>query len=441
MTTALTSHRRDLLIVGVIALIARVLLFAVYGPAVEMDSHEYLAVGQQLLGMNLGDYTGRRTPVYPLCAALFGGIPWLIHMVQALCGVAASMMAADIARRMTASRLVMFACGLCCALALPVLLAEAAILTESLTSVLLIALLWLYLRWRDDIAKGMSRSRYIVLMGSIAALLVLLRPQFAFVPLVVIIAVGLVLRKNAMPLRQMVMVTLIAGIPVVAWAGFNAAVTGVYAIATGGGFSMTNHTIGYMEDAPDAFGRERDILIQHRTQRIAEAGTPLMTISRAMPDLRKTTGLNDARLAKRLGEMNTALIVRNPGTYAASVVVSWARFWSVRTMLLRSGTDSETTYSFLAVVVTIWRYGLMLANAVFLMLVAASIVPVIRRRALSLPGIWFAMALILGSSLMQALAERGENARYGMPTQMLVVIVLAAAMWSLYKGRKEYSAG
>jgi len=441
VTTALTSHQRDMLIVGVIALIARVLLFAVYGPAVEMDSHEYLAVGRQLLGMDFGHYTGRRTPVYPLFAALLGGIPWLIHMVQALAGVAASMMAADIARRMTASRLVTFICGITCALALPVLLAEAAILTESLTSALLITLLWLYLRWRDDIAQGNSRNRYIVLMGSIAALLVLLRPQFAFVPLVVIVAVGVVLRKNAMPLRQMVMVTLIAGIPVVAWAGFNAAFTGVYAIATGGGFSMTNHTIGYVEDAPEAFSRERDILLKHRTQRIAEAGTPLMTISRAMPDLRTTTGLNDARLAKRLGEMNTALIMRNPGAYAASVVVSWARFWSVRTMLLRSGTDSETTYSFLAVVVTIWRYGLMLANAVFLLLLACAVVPVIRHKMFSMPGMWFAVVLILGSSLMQALAERGENARYGMPTQMLVVIVLAAALWSLYKGRRAYSAG
>ena len=437
MITKLQPRLGNALLIALTALCARAALFAAYGPAVEVDSHEYLALGQQLLHGNLQWYTGRRTPVYPLFTAILGGIPWLIYMVQAGIGVAAAALAGDIGFRLTASRKAGLLCGLAYALGLPILLAEAAVLTEPLAAAGLILLLWLYMVWSDVAGPGTYRVTAAVGMGLTAAMLTLLRPQFAFVPLVVIIATGTILLRHRQPLWHMVLITILAGVPVMGWAGFNGATTGVYAIATGGGFNMTNHVITVVQDAPEEFAPLRDILVAERTRRTAEAGTPLMTISRAMPRLRATSGLDDAQLSRRLGRMSAAVMMRHPLAYAASAATSWAWFWSVRSMLLHSGTDSPAVYGTLRALVTPERYLLVMVNAAFLLLLAAMAFKRVRRKIPVAPGWWFAATLILGSSVFQALAERGENARYGLPTQMLVVIVEVTALWSYTEARRS----
>ena len=434
------SRLGNALLTALVALGARAALLAVYGPAVDIDSHEYLALGQQLLHGDLHGYTGRRTPVYPLFTAVLGGLPWLICGVQALFGVAAAALAGDIAFRLTASRRAGLLCGLACALALPPMLAEAAVLTESLTTAGVMLLVWLFVAWLRAETSGGKGIAAVTGMGVTAALLVLLRPQFAFVPLAAIVATGVVALRRKRSLWPMAVLMLVAGVPVIGWAGFNAAATGVYAIATGGGFNMTNHVITVVQDAPEEYASLRDVLLTERARRIAEAGTPLMTVSRAMPRLRAVSGLDDAQLSRRLGRMSAALIFRHPLVYATSVARSWLRFWSVRGMLLHSGTDAPAVYAVLKALVTIQRYLLAAVNAVFLLLTAAMVFRRVRHGIRPAAGWWFATALILGSSVFQALAERGENARYGLPTQMLVVVAVVAALWSWAAARRSPAA-
>ena len=222
-------------------------------------------------------------------------------------------------------------------------------------------------------------------------------------------------------------VVLLAG-----WGAVQQGKTGYFTLSTQSGFGLVNHTVDYIELAPDEYALAREVLLRVREQRIAEVGHARNTIWYAWPEIRRVTGWSLPEASRHLQAMCKQMIIAHPGRYAISVARAWVDFWTVPFFWVPEQVEPPALRGAIEGLWWVQHKLLRLANLAFVLVVAAVAVwPALRRRVrwdLSLSAI---SATVLMSSLIQALADQGASSRYHLPTQSLVVLVLlvVAARW------------
>lgn len=155
-----------------------------------------------------------------------------------------------------------------------------------------------------------------------------------------------------------------------------------------------------------------------------------MAVWEALPELREQTALERPALSKELARLSFALIRSHPVEYSQSVAHGWKDFWMVPNFWRPNKLRTPQVKRALVKTWSVEKWLLRLCNAAFVTLAAlAAIGWPTRLRAVWNLSLSAASSIVLGSSLLQALAEYGENPRYAVSVQPLVVLIVVAVVY------------
>jgi hypothetical protein len=274
----------------------------------------------------------------------------------------------------------------------------------------------------------------LVALGILSGVALMLRPQFIFLPIILGLYVAWISwRFKAVTLRlicKQVFLVICPGVfLIIGWSSFNYFELGRFTISAQTGVNLTEHTIAFVELAPEKYRQLRDILVKYRDVHIAQTGRHTATWE-AVPELRKVTGLSQAGLDAELVQMSMTLITQHPLRYAALVGQSWIGFWLVTNP---PGLKDLRPVAAVQPLTTVWRVEhvmLRAVNAAFLFLVpfafASSRVRVLLDWEFVRVGI---CSIVITSSLVQALSVGVDNTRYAVTVQPLIGLFVLIAIW------------
>jgi hypothetical protein len=406
-------------------LATRVALYYAYAPVTYADSGTYLRLAHEIMRWDFAGYDGQRTPGYPLLLALVAtNVQWL-WVVQSLLALLTAFLVYALLRRAGVAAGWSLAAAVVDLSILNSMFFEPAVMTETLTAFLLVAVCYLV----GGLVTGKARAGTPWLLGLSTALLTLTRSQYVVLIPVFALILWWLMREGKS--RAILAFVIAASAPVLAWAAFNKSQTGEFTVTTLLGYNLTNHSGAFMELAPDRDAVLRDIYLKYRDANVAETGTHAMTIFRARRELLQATGLSEIGLAKEFQRISVELFAAHPLKYAASVAAAWMSYWTVPNYWQ---VDKIRGASLAAVLKGVWsvqHWLLRALNAALILLLPLVLWRTLKdRRSLS-DGMRIAVliAASVGSvSVIQALAEYGENGRYFIPSEPLVLVFAACIL-------------
>jgi hypothetical protein len=404
------------------------LLWQFYQPIEFPDTGTYMAVARQLSEMDFSGYTGARTPVYPLLLLLAGFDPGVVWVIQSSLGVGIAAVLFVAAIRSGWPVVAASLAGFAPAISLNQLFWEANLLNETLAAFLLVVSVLLLC----GIARGTARLTDGLWLGGVAGLVVLTRPMYIYLGPLYAVLIGLALGRRGR--RAMAGFACAFAVLVVGWAGFNGVTVGHFGLTTLAGYNLSQHSGGFIELAPDRYAVIRDAYLTHRQAKLRAGQTHSMVIWSAREEIKRRTGLSDLELSAELTRMSMELFARHPALYLASAMRAWSRFWAVPSYWRPEHIASETLRGVLVTAWRVQRWLLRGANVALLVLALGWVLlragPV-RTREKWLEWPIAATAVVLTGSGVQALLEFGENDRYSMPTQPLVLAIVVLAAYAV----------
>jgi hypothetical protein len=413
--------RTAFVLLAVINVLVRLPLWMFYQPRVEGDSFTYLAPARLLQQGNYHLHDGARPPGYPLFLLATGLDPHRTWALQSVLGIGVSLLVFAIGLRLSGSVALGFTAGLAHALSPDALFLEPFLISETLATFLLVlgCALLVVVEARRGGAAMLSTGA-----GMVVAALALTRPAYVYlVPLgtIFLAVVWRAGRRSAMGFL-LPAVVLVGGLSL-----YNLRHLGVFTPYTMTGFNLSQHTGAFVELAPQRDALLRDIYLAHRARVVARHRSHVGTIWYALPEMRRRTGLNDARLSQRWTRLSLELIARHPARYLGSVAPAWMAYWKRphfwRLELLRAPALARA-------LAAAWRWVRPVAiavNAAFLAVAAATLWSLVRGRQPP-PTRVFLVMVVLAGSLVQAMSETGGG-RFAVPSMPLIQLVVLEALW------------
>jgi hypothetical protein len=424
-STHRVSRRVDwaLALVVAVAALPRLVLIAVYSPRPANDTPAYLTLASAFRHLDFSAYRGERLPGYPLLLALTGQNTVAVRVVQAGLGVATAALLYGLVSRITGRRSVALMVGLAFAVTANVMAFESLLLTESLSTFLVVLSLVLY--WKPRLS-----TNRLVGLAAVCGLAAITRPALAVLPLLYAVHAVIMHRSSR---RLGALVVAIGLAPIVLWSMFNAAHLGYFGPTTLTGGNLTTHSGSFIDDAPPEYAVIRDIYQRYevrsnggRYQRYC--GNNSQTITRAAPEIMQRTGLTLPQLSRRLQAMSITMFVHHPDKYARSVACSLAASWNPEGgFQYPRFEDNASRRGFRALWVA-EHWALVLVNVAFFAVVAREVLRWIRRKR-STHGelLAFLIVFVLVNSALNALTNVGSG-RMGLPFEPFVLVVVALAV-------------
>jgi 4-amino-4-deoxy-L-arabinose transferase-like glycosyltransferase len=418
-----TTGRSDVAIwasvVLVIAIIVRVLLWFIYQPIIYSDTPSYRRLAQSVLNL-FQRYDGTRTPGYPIFLAIFqtDESTWLAQM---LLGVAITMLLFYLGWQLSGKAWFGGLVALAHTFNLGQLFFEANLLTETLTTfwiTLTLAGLMLWLR------HPKRRSLWLVAgLGVTTSLALITRPLFLYLPFWVL----LFLLYDRLSLET-VKRTLVFSLPVLAtvggWVGFIQVKYGDWGLTTMSGYHLVQHTGNFFEYVPDEYAELRDTYIEFRDEHILEFGTQTNTIWKAIPAMQKASGLSFYDLSRVLARISIQLIREHPNLYLKNVGEGWVMFWLAPIYWSPEAFHWSGLAPVFRGLIQLERALLIIVNSLFIITSLLAVLmhkrlPIDRGRRLF---IWCLLGTIWIASILQTILDHGDNPRFLVPLQSLVVL-------------------
>jgi hypothetical protein len=403
-----------------------------YVPLIAPDSSTYVTAASDLFSDQGWRGEGRRSPGYPLLIAAVGADDHRIVSVQMGLGLAISCLLFFITLSLGARAGVAFAVGLAHDLSLQQLFYEGAVLSETLATASVVATAAALLVAMHRIRENAPAWHWLLVAGACSAAAIMVRGQFLYLPIVLVAVVGAeVWRQRGSTASVLAHAAVVLGpafIAVVVWAGIMQTKVGQFALSTQAGIGFANHSVQFIELAPPEYARLKDILLRYRERQVAETGHVNGTVWYAMPAIQAATGWSLPEASRQLQKMSMRMFAEHPGRYAVSVVGGWLEFWTVPLLWEPSHVRPGWLVAPLEAAWWVEHKLLRLSNAAFMLLLCAvALSRRFRSRVRWDPAMTAVSAVILGSSLLQAVAERSAGGRYGIPTQSLVVLIVVVA--------------
>ena len=423
MMTKIKSPKTLKLWLGIVlgvAILLRVLLFITYPEVSYSDTASYRRSADAILG-GMGGYDGTRTPGYPAFMALLG-LDRAVYAAQLVLGLGITLVWFLIGWKASGRPWVGGAAALAHTLNPGQFFFEANLLTETLATFwlalsLLGAFFWL--------AQPKRRSLWLGLgIGVCAALAVLTRPLFIFMPiwLAVYLTFSVENRKLKFNWKPLVGIMLPVLLLVGGWMGCIKSRYHTFSLTTMTGYHLIQHTGYYFEDVPDEYAVLRDIYLEYREARIAERGTQGNTIWDAIPAMQEATGLSFYDLSRTLQKISVQLILSHPWEYLAKVLRGWWLFWRAPVYWDVSAISSPGLAVVMGGLILGARGILFVLNLIF---VATSVGALFSKRLRQLwqlsPFHWLLAGSIWATSVLSSLLDHGDNPRFLVPLQTVVV--------------------
>ena len=424
------KRRRWWLALATIGLVERAGLFFITEPASFGDTATYFRLGQVLVRQGLSAYDGTRVPGYPWFVGLLGTDPQTIWLAQLLIGWLVSLLLFTLVLRLTRRPALGFVAGMAYNLTAGQVLFENALLSETLTSGLVLASLAAFL-WVEGQPAGRGRLLSVLALGVIASLTGLVRTLFFLLPVVMLPFVTGLASAWRDRLRLALVFSIGPALLLGGWITFIYLHYDMLSPTTMGGYHMVQHTGAFFEHLPDEEAVIRDTYLAVRDARLAERGVQTNAIWDAIPLLSERTGLSFFALSDKLQSLSWWLIRHYPGLYLQSVVEGWIAFWKAPVYWQRD-LYSPGWRQFIMLWSWVGRGLSLAANAAFLLASLAMVISRRFRRHLQPPAmITLAGGLILTASVVQTLVDHGDNPRFLVPLQMVVIMIVSWTAWAL----------
>jgi len=415
-----------------IAIWVRLVYALSFPPRSFPDTQGYFQTGQQILNRSFCEYSGKRPPVYPLLTALTGYSPKILVFIQASMGVFISFLIYLIFSNLTKNDNYGFILGLSYALNPSQVLFEFGLVSETTCTFFLILTIFFLLFLMNP--QKQPKMIFLILIGLISSLCILTRAQF--LPLPILILFFLVYHfKYSLGEKLFKLIYFIVPVAILigSWSWFQYRRIGQFVVSPDIGLSLTSHTIGFIESAPQSFDIIKHILIQNREHYLKTKGTMFNSVAASIPELLKTTGYSYPELCSKLKEMNLFLIKKEPVRYLRSVTISIVQFfkptWYGHLFGIRPAvTKGGWLLRIIAATYAVFHIFMMVVFLFFPLL--SIIIKKLRGIMIWILPTFFIYTLTLLIGISAAFIERGENARYKTSVEPLMICM---AIWAAFE--------
>jgi hypothetical protein len=452
-----------LIITVVIALLERILVVLFYQPVSYSDTSSYRRLADTVLH-GFVNYDGTRTPGYPVFLALVGSDRH-VWLVQLLLGFIATLLLFYIGWKLTDEAWFGGLIALAHTLNLGQLFFESDLLTESLTTFLLVLTMTGVLIW---LLNQKYRTIWLAfLLGFSSTLTMLVRPLFIYLPFLILIFLWVVNRqvsagqkikaekstedasvstlKPAHPWQMSLALLIPVVILLGEWVSFIHRQFGDWSLTTMTGYHLVQHTGNFFEYVPNEYASVRDTYIKYRDEHIAQYGTQTNTIWEAIPEMSRVSGYSFYALSRVLTRISIQLILEHPFLYAKSVASGWWLFWRTSFYWSADALKLPWLAGGLNVATLLQRGVLFLVNLAFILaslfFMFSEGLGILRHKPMNFrvrfsnPAqkifFWFLLANIWLTSILQTLLDHGDNPRFLVPLQSSVVLWVALFFYQL----------
>jgi hypothetical protein len=455
-----------LFIVAGVALAERILVILFYQPVSYSDTASYRRLANSVL-QRFANYDGTRTPGYPVFLALTGTDQraWLVQLAL---GLLTTLLLFYLGWKLTGKAWFGGLAGLAHTLNLGQLFFESNLITESVTTFFLVLTMAGVLFWLRH--PELRRPWLAVVIGLLSSITLLIRPLFIYLPFFLFLYFWLEGRlswrpinkqdeANARPVRTrghyftwwagtalfLPVVVLLGG-----WIGFIHQQFNQWSITTMTGYHLVQHTGAFFEYVPDEYASLRDTYIKYRDAHIAEFGTQTNAIWDAIPEMSKVSGYSFYGLSRVLTKISLQLIWQHPGLFLKSAAWGWWMFWRAPVYWSADSLQLPALSGVISGAILVQRAGLILANFLFILgSIYFSVIEgyaLLRRKSAPLskrfhsPILYSFLCMLLANiwvaSILQTLLDHGDNPRFLIPLQSLVVLWVGLFIYQLVITRK-----
>ncbi len=409
-------------LLAAVGIVERGILVLTYGPVTYGDSPSYMRLADVLARSWLKGYDGTRVPGYPAFLAILGQKPNVVWGTQMAIGVVISLLLFFVTLRVTGSPSWAFAAGAMYDLIAAQVLFEANLLSETLTTLFLVGSVALALSLAPE-----RRLRDLLWLaaglGVTASLAAMVRTLFYFLPVLLLpfvwLAAGGDWRRR---LAALAALSLPAVLVLGGWLAWIDGHYGMLSPSTMSGYNLVQHTGSYFDDLPDSEAVIRDTYLKYRDQRLAERGVQTNAIWDAIPELTDKTGLSFFALSQKMESLSIELILTHPLRYGRDVVTGWISFWKAPVYWDPGAVHPAGVSPAFAAWGWLGRGISLLANAAFLVISVLVVARPRLRQRWSVGGPLVLMAgMVWVSSIVQTLVDHGDNPRFLVPLQLVVV--------------------
>ena len=419
----------------VAGLIIRLLIIALYQHiAIYPDSGGYIDLAHRILSCDLNGYQGERSPGYPLLLCLANGSLMISVIIQMIIGIVTliftykTLLIVNVRKRISLIVTLLIACYA------PNIFFEFAILTESLTQ--LVLTFTFYTFFGITMQKRTGILSYL-LLSFLCGYLTLIKPFYIL--LAGILFVFLILHSHKIKdIVYKYLVVLIFPLCIgFGWSYVNLLNTGYFVPTTYYGYNITQNCVRFAEKTTDEYKDIGEIYAKYREKNKAEGVSISMSIWAAYDELEAETKLSFVDLSKRLYDYSTATIAKNPGEYLQQVFISWCDFWKTSMYWEYDSFKVTSVKEAMLYFNTAERILFQLIKIIFVLLIPYNLIHYLRRR--KYPPQFVISVVVLAASLAQAFATYGTNSRFSFPFELLIVtsVVLNYLSYMRYRRRQK----
>ena len=460
-----------LVIVFAVGFLERLLVIILYQPVTYSDTPSYRRLAESV-SHGFANYDGTRTPGYPVFLALAGS-DQRVWLMQLLLGLLTTFLLFYIGWKLTDKVWFGGLIALAHTLNLGQLFFESNLLTETLTTFLLVLTMVGVLAW---LLYPKIRSLWLAfLLGLISSLTVLVRPLFIYLPFFLVLFLWLEpkLIKNPAKLTGegsantekeaihphhfpwrfgiafLVPVILLVG----GWITFIHNQFSDWSLTTMTGYHLVQHTGNFFEYVPDKYASLRDTYIKYRDAHITQYGTQTNAIWDAIPEMSQVSGYSFYDLSRVLTRISIQLILKHPFLFIKSAISGWWMFWRTSVYWSADALRIPGLANGFNFAIQFQRVLLFMINLVFIFssiyfaliegLAAIRHKPVMQSIRLTSPALyafsWILLANIWIASILQTLLDHGDNPRFLVPLQSLVVLWVAVFILQLATHKQAVS--
>jgi 4-amino-4-deoxy-L-arabinose transferase-like glycosyltransferase len=424
------STRTWFWVVLAVAAIQRLLLWLFYPVVPLNDTGSYRRSADAILG-GWVQYDGTRTPGYPAFMALVGSDE-RVYIAQLLLGLGITLLFFYIGWRITGRGWFGALAALLHTFNAQQFLFEADLMTETL------ATFWLALTFAgmayllEDQPDGEKRKVWklifaAALTGLAAGLSILTRPLYIYLPFWIAFFLAILWRLPGPGIRwTSAAVALLPGLILAGWwVNFIHDRFNMWSLSAMTGYHLIQHTGVFFEYVSDKYASLRDTYLRFRDARIAEYGTQTNAIWDAIPEMQKATGESFYGLSRLVQKISVQLILEHPLLYARNVVEGWYWFWKVPVYWSADAIQNPVLLRLARGLILVERGLLFGINMIFIFgSIVLVVVKKFRQMVQVTPFIWFSIGAVWIASVLQSMLDHGDNPRFLIPMQSLVVLIV-----------------
>jgi hypothetical protein len=451
-----------LIIVCAVALVERLLVIVLYQPVSYSDTPSYRRLADTVL-QGFTSYDGTRTPGYPVFLALVGS-DQRVWLVQLFLGFITTLLLFYIGWKLTDKPWFGGLIAMAHTLNLGQLFFESNLLTESLTTFLMVLTMAGMLAW---FLYPKIRSLWLAfILGFLSSVTLLVRPLFIYLPFFLLVFLWLEPKldikrsklideggketQNKPSIQHskwrsgiafLVPVILLLG----GWLVFIHKNFNEWSLTTMTGFHLVQHTGNFFEYVPDEYAVLRDTYIKYRDAHIAQFGTQTNAIWDAIPEMSKVSGYSFYALSRVLTRISIQLILNHPFLYIKNAISGWWMFWRVPVYWSADALPYPWLAGGVKIAIPVERALVISINLCFIFasiyFALTEFISAIRHKPSMLsirrthPSLYAFLWMLLGNiwiaSILQTLLDHGDNPRFLVPLQSLVVFWVAAFILQL----------